>query len=442
MAARVADLDAVRDLALALLAGVEAPAVPDPGHPFVLVAFDLTPADTATLDPAKVLAIVTEEGGPTSHTAILAKALGVPAVVGCAGATGLEEGVTAIVDGGAGSVLARPDDDEVAGASRRAAARSAALAAAPTGPGATADGHRVLLLANIGGTRDLAPALAAGAEGVGLFRTEFLYLDRADPPGVDEQAAAYAEVAAAFPGGRVVIRTLDAGADKPLPFLDLGDEPNPALGVRGLRAVRRRPELLDDQLTAIGRAASGGGAEVWVMAPMVADAEEAAWFAERARREPVARAGVMVELPSAAVTASAVLGACDFASLGTNDLAQYTFGADRMVGALAPFQDPWQPALLALVAMTCDAGKATGRPVGVCGEAAGDPALALVLAGLGVSSLSMAPGSLADVRALLGRHTLAQCQAIAADARAQTDAASARQVVRAAAADALEALGL
>jgi phosphotransferase system enzyme I (PtsI) len=142
------------------------------------------------------------------------------------------------------------------------------------------------------------------------------------------------------------------------------------------------------------------------------------------------------------VTASAVLGACDFASLGTNDLAQYTFGADRMVGALAPFQDPWQPALLALVAMTCDAGKATGRPVGVCGEAAGDPALALVLAGLGVSSLSMAPGSLADVRALLGRHTLAQCQAIAADARAQTDAASARQVVRAAAADALEALGL
>jgi len=443
MAARVADLDAVRDLALALLAGVDAPTIPDPGHPFVLVARDLTPADTAMLDPAKVLALVTEEGGPTSHTAILAKALGVPAVVGCPGATGLDDGAEVIVDGGAGTVLAAPDAEAVAGAERRAAARRAALADLPSGPGATADGHKVMLLANIGGAKDVGPALAAGAEGVGLFRTEFLYLDRAEPPGVEEQVAAYAEVVGAFPGGRVVFRTLDAGADKPLPFLTADDEPNPALGIRGIRTARARPDLLDDQLTAIGRAAGGGGgAEVWVMAPMVATAEEAAWFAERARRQPVARAGVMVELPSAAVAANAVLAACDFASLGTNDLAQYAFGADRLVGALAPFQDPWQPALLALVAMTADAGAATGRPVGVCGEAAGDPALALVLAGLGITSLSMAPAGLADVRAVLARHTLADCQALARQALAAPDAAGARLAVREGAAATLEALGL
>jgi phosphotransferase system enzyme I (PtsI) len=442
MAARVADLDAVRDRALALLAGIEAPTLPDPGHPFVLVARDLTPADTAMIDPATVLGLVTEEGGPTSHTAILAKALGVPAVVGCAGATTLADGTTVIVDGGAGTVLAGPDADEVAGAERRAAARRAALSGGPTGPGATADGHRVKLLANIGGARDVEPARAAGAEGVGLFRTEFLYLDRAGPPGVDEQAAAYAEVVGAFPGGRVVFRTLDAGADKPLPFLDFGEEPNPALGVRGFRAVLRRPELLDDQLTAIGRAAASGGAEVWVMAPMIATAEEAAWFAERARLQPVAKAGVMVELPAAAIRARAVLDACDFASLGTNDLAQYTFGADRLVGSLAAFQDPWQPALLALVAMTAEAGAATGRPVGVCGEAAGDPALALVLAGLGISSLSMAPASIADVRAVLARHTLAQCQALAQQALNAPDAAAAKLAVREAAAEALDALGL
>jgi phosphotransferase system enzyme I (PtsI) len=442
MAARVADLDAVRDRTLAVLAGVQAPEIPDPGHPFVLVARDLAPADTALLDPAKVLALVTEEGGPTSHTAILAKALGLPAVVGCAGATGIGDGVVVVVDGASGVVLSGPDEAEVAGARRRAAARHAALAVAPTGPGATADGHRVSLLANIGGPADIAAAQAAGAEGVGLFRTEFLYLDRPEPPDVGEQAEAYAEVVAAFPGGRVVIRTLDAGADKPLPFLNFGAEPNPALGLRGIRAAVRRPELLDDQLDAIGRAVRPGGAEVWVMAPMVATAEEAAWFAERARRQPVARAGVMIELPSAAVTARSVLAACDFASLGTNDLAQYAFGADRLVGALAALQDPWHPALLTLVAMTAEAGRATGRPVGVCGEAGSEPALALVLVGLGVGSLSMAPTALPGVRALLARHSLAECEALAGQALAAPDAPAARTAVRAAAAEALEALGL
>jgi phosphoenolpyruvate-protein phosphotransferase (PTS system enzyme I) len=440
MAARVADLDDIRNRTVALLLGVPMPGVPDPGHPFVLVARDLAPADTATLRRDRVLAIVTEEGGPTSHTAILAKSMGVPAVVACAGATGLADGVRVIVDGGAGQVVVDPDDARVQAAETRARAREAARAAF-VGLGRTRDGHHVDLLANVGGPGDVEAAVAAGAEGVGLFRTEFLFLDRADPPSVEEQAAAYRSVLEAFPGGKVVIRTLDAGADKPLAFLDLGDEPNPALGVRGLRAFRRRPELLTAQLDAIAQAAAGSPAEVWVMAPMVATAEEAGWFRAQLGGRVVARTGVMIEIPAAALTAEAILAEADFASLGTNDLAQYTFAADRLVGALAGLQSPWQPALLKLVAAAAAAGSGAGKPVGVCGEAAGDPVLALVLVGLGVTSLSMAPPSIADVRMLLGRHTLDDCRRLAEVALTAPDAATARERVRGATAI-LEELGL
>jgi phosphotransferase system enzyme I (PtsI) len=387
-----------------------------------------------------VLAIVTEEGGPTSHTAILAKSMGVPAVVACPGATGLADGVRVIVDGGAGLVVVDPDEARVQAAEARARAREAARAAV-VGLGRTSDGHRVDLLANVGGPGDVESAVAAGAEGVGLFRTEFLFLDRADPPPVEEQAAAYRSVLEAFPGGKVVIRTLDAGADKPLAFLDLGDEPNPALGVRGLRAVRQRPELLASQLDAIGQAAAGSPAEVWVMAPMVATAEEAGWFRGQLGDREVAKTGVMIEIPAAALTAGAILAEADFASIGTNDLAQYTFAADRLVGALAGLQSPWQPALLQLVAATAAAGRSAGKPVGVCGEAAGDPVLGLVLVGLGVTSLSMAPPSIADVRLLLGRHTLEDCRRLAEVAVAAPDAATARERVRGATAS-LEELGL
>ena len=440
MAARVADLDDLRDRAVARLSGLPAPGVPDPGHPFVLAAEDLAPADTAALDRRKVLAFVTEQGGPTSHTAILARALGVPAVVGCGGAVGLADGVTVIVDGTTGVVRVAPAAAEVAEAERRAGARRAARSA-PSGPGATADGHRIDLLANVGGPRDVPAALAAGAEGVGLFRTEFLFLDRADPPAPDEQQSAYAEVFEAFPGGKVVVRTLDAGADKPLAFLNLRDEPNPALGQRGLRALRRAPEVLAAQLEAVGRAAAASRASVWVMAPMVASAAEAAWFREQARRQPVDRVGVMIEIPAAALSAGAVLAEADFASIGTNDLAQYTFAADREVSALAPFQDPWQPVLLELVARVGEAGRAAGKPVGVCGEAAGDPLLALVLVGLGVTSLSMGPAALADVRLLLARHTLAECRTLAERVLAAPDPETARTSVRSLA-NGLDDLGL
>jgi phosphoenolpyruvate-protein phosphotransferase (PTS system enzyme I) len=441
MAARVADLDDLRARTVAQLLGVPVPGLPDPGHQFVLVARDLAPADTAVLDASKVLGFVTEEGGPTSHTAIMAKSLGVPAVVGCAGATDLADGTRVIVDGGSGEVRVDPSEAEVEAARARVAARQAARGRA-TGPGATADGQPVALLANIGGPADAPAAVEAGAEGVGLFRTEFLFLDRADPPTLEEQRQAYQAVFDAFPeGAKIVLRTLDAGADKPLAFLNLSNEPNPALGQRGLRAVRRVPEVLADQLEAIGRAAGASSADVWVMAPMVATAEETAWFRAQAHRQPIGRAGVMIEIPAAALQARAVLAEADFVSIGTNDLAQYTFAADRLVSELASFQDPWQPALLELVARVGEAGRDSGKPVGVCGEAAGDPALALVLVGLGVTSLSMAPGSLPDVRLLLGRHSMADCSRLARLALDAPDAAVAKQRVREAASG-LDELGL
>jgi phosphotransferase system enzyme I (PtsI) len=426
LAERVADLDDLRDRAVASLLGLPMPGVPDPGHPFVLVAGDLAPADTATLDPAKVLAIVTERGGPTSHTAILAKQLGIPAVTACPDAATLLEGQRVLVDGTGGQVVADPDDSVVA-ESERQRAELVARRAASRGPGRTADGCPIPLLVNLGGPADLASQALRDAEGVGLLRTEFLFLDRPTAPTGDEQRRAYAEVFAAFAGRRVVVRTLDVGADKPLPFLQQPAEPNPALGLRGLRLARRHLELLEDQLAAIAAAAGASDADVWVMAPMVATAEEARGFAAAARRHGLQRVGVMIEVPSAALTAPAILEAVDFASIGTNDLAQYALAADRLAGDLADLLDPWQPALLKLISHAAAAGSSLGRPVGVCGEAASDPLLALVLVGLGVTSLSMAAGCLADVRAMLAEYTIDDCRALAAKALEMPTAVAARK---------------
>jgi phosphotransferase system enzyme I (PtsI) len=246
-----------------------------------------------------------------------------------------------------------------------------------------------------------------------LFRTEFLFLDRLEPPTAAEQEEAYARVFAAFAGRKVVVRTLDAGADKPLRFVTVPDEPNPALGVRGLRTARRHPELLDGQLAAIAAAAARTDAEVWVMAPMVSVAAEARSFAAQAHAHGLPVAGVMVEVPAAALRASRVLAGCDFASLGTNDLAQYAFASDRMAGELADLLDPWQPGLLELVRLTGAAGRELGKPVGVCGEAAGDPLLAPVLVGLGAAALSMTARLIPVVRASLARLTTEQCRAMA-----------------------------
>ncbi len=431
MAERAADLDDIRNRVIARLLDLPMPGVPDPGHPFILVAHDLAPADTVTLDPAVVLAIVTEAGGPTSHTAIISKCLGLPAVVGCEGARDLAGGERVMVDGAEGVVVIDPDQAVVASRLGRLAARRSA-ATAVSGPGRTSDGAPVQLLINLGNERDLTLVAAADAEGVGLYRTEFLFLDRHEAPSAEEQRVAYGQVFSAFTGRKVVVRTLDAGADKPLRFVTQPHEPNPALGVRGLRTSRRFPELLDGQLRAIARAASGSGADVWVMAPMVSTAAEAAAFAAQAHARGLPVAGAMVEVPAAALQAPAIAAASDFLSLGTNDLSQYVFAADRMVHDLADLLDPWQPALLELVRMTAEAGRAAGKPVGVCGEAASDPLLALVLVGLGVTSLSMARTSLPEVRLGLATHSLAECQALAALALRAADGRAAREAARAA----------
>ncbi|MGW5331853.1 phosphoenolpyruvate--protein phosphotransferase [Streptomyces bauhiniae] len=432
LAGRVADLDDVRNRIVARLLGVPMPGVPDSDHPYVLVARDLAPADTALLDPALVLGFVTEEGGPTSHSAILARALGVPAVVALPGAGELPEGTVIAVDGSSGDIFVNPTGETTARLESAAAERKAALAAS-SGPGVTADGHKVPLLANIGGPADVPAALEAGAEGVGLFRTEFLFLDDSkNAPSEEKQVTAYRQVLEAFPEGRVVVRVLDAGADKPLEFLTPADEPNPALGVRGLRTLLDHPEVLRTQLTALAKAAEGLPVHLEVMAPMVADRADARAFADACREAGLhAKYGAMVEIPSAALRARSILREVEFLSLGTNDLAQYTFAADRQVGAVSRLQDPWQPALLDLVALAAEAARAEGKSCGVCGEAASDPVLACVLTGLGVTSLSMGAASIPYVRATLAKHTLAQCERAAAAARTADSADEARAAAQA-----------
>jgi phosphotransferase system enzyme I (PtsI) len=430
LGARASDVEDVRNRIVGELLGVPPPGIPDPGHPFVLVAHDLAPADTATIDPTRVLAFATAEGGPTSHTAILARSLGIPAVVSCPGVLELAEGTTVVLDGATGVIDPAPSEAALADARdrvRRAATRDRRW----TGKGGTADGRRVKLLANVGDPAGATAAAEDGAEGVGLFRTEFLFLDRGDEPSVDEQAQSYTEVFSAFRGRKVVVRTLDAGADKPLPFLDQGVEANPALGVRGLRIGIANPGVLDRQLQAIATAAERSGADVWVMAPMVAITAEAVFFAERARAVGLSTVGVMVEIPAAALSSRAILERVDFVSIGTNDLCQYTLAADRMSGALAALNDPWQPALLRLVGIAGESGEALRKPVGVCGEAAADPALAPVLVGLGVTSLSMSSRSVSDVGAVLATVTLQECRELARLAVEAPDAESGRSAVRA-----------
>ncbi|NUP58476.1 MAG: phosphoenolpyruvate--protein phosphotransferase [Pseudarthrobacter sp.] len=430
MAERATDVLDVRARIVAELRGVPAPGIPASATPFILVADDLAPADTATLDPNKVLALVTAGGGPQSHTAIIARSLGLPAVVAAVGVDEIPDGTEVFVDGAGGTVTAEPD--EALRAAAEAWAATASLLSEFTGTGSTADGHQVPLLANVGGGKDAEAAAKLGAQGVGLFRTEFCFLERDTEPSVEEQAAAYKSVFDAFPGKKVVLRTLDAGADKPLPFLTDSTEPNPALGVRGYRTDFTTPGVLDRQLEAIALAADQSEADVWVMAPMISTAEEAARFASMCADAGIKTPGVMVEVPSAALTAESILREVGFASLGTNDLTQYAMAADRQLGPLANLNTPWQPAVLRLVGLTVEGSRAEGhnKPVGVCGEAAADPALAVVLTGLGVTTLSMTARSLAAVAAVLKTVTLSEAQELAKLALSAPSATEARAWVR------------
>ena len=424
MAERVTDLRDIRDRVIAELEGLPEPGVPVPEVPSILCAEDLAPVDTAGLDATLVVALATTLGGPTSHTAIIARQLGIPCVVAVDGLDAVASGTMVMVDGTLGTVTVSPN--EAAATDAVTVARGEAeLARTWTGPGATADGHVVAILANVQDGAAARSARETPAEGVGLFRTELCFLNRSTEPSVDEQAQIYGEVLEAFPDRKVVIRTLDAGSDKPLKFVGHPDEANPALGVRGIRIADGNPGILTRQLEGIAAAAKQTGSAPWVMAPMIATPAEAEAFATQTRSYGLTP-GVMIEVPAAALLADRILEHVDFLSIGTNDLTQYTMAADRMSAELATLTDPWQPAVLALVAMAARAGVAVNKPVGVCGEAAADPQLACVLVGLGVSSLSAAAAAVAGVGAKLAQVTLAQCREAADAALATATAAEAR----------------
>src|SRR3954471_24099488 len=428
MAERVTDVRDIRDRIVAHLTGQGEPGVPSPAVPSVLLADDLAPADTAGLDPTRVIGLATRLGGTTSHTAIIARQLGLPCVVAVGGLDDVPSGVTVLLDGEQGTVTIDPEPAEAQ--ARVEAARVAAEALSGyAGPATTKDGHAVQVLANVQDGAGARTAAAAHAEGVGLLRTELAFLGHAEEPSVEEQAKGYAEVFEAFAGRKVVLRTLDAGSDKPLAFATLPDEANPALGVRGLRIARRDPGILKRQLDAVAEAARETASTPWVMAPMVATAAEAAWFAADVRGRGLVP-GVMIEVPSAALQADRLLEHVDFLSIGTNDLSQYTLAADRLSADLADLTDPWQPALLQLVAMVAEAGRRAGKPVGVCGEAAADPLLACVLVGLGITSLSCASSAIAGVGSRLGTVDLATCQQAAEAALTADDPAAARAAAR------------
>lgn len=428
--ARSADVLDVTDRIARRLAGL-----PPDGDllaaPAIVVADDLAPSLTATLPRERLLGIALEAGSATAHAAILARAYGIPAVVGAAGLIEAlrAAGPTAVlaIDGATGEVIVGPDEADrsrLAGRSAEldeARARDRAEATLET---VTTDGTAVTLLANIGGPDEAAAAVELGARGVGLFRTEFLFLERTTPPTEDEQTAAYRAAVEAFGGAPVTIRLLDIGGDKPIPYLPLPVEANPFLGVRALRLAATQPDLFVTQLRACYRAAVAG--PVKVMAPMIADGSDVEILldlAAQARRgleaDGVAISevalGVMLEIPSAVLTGGAWFGNVAFASLGTNDLLQYALAVDRGNPALERYRDSLHPALLRLVRTSVEAATSAGIELSVCGEMAGDPAAALALVGVGVRSLSMSAPSLAAVRRAIRAATLADLEAAAAD---------------------------
>jgi phosphocarrier protein FPr len=436
LAARAADFHDVGQRVLRVLAWTAESDSTLPDEPVIVAAEDLTPSDTAKLDPKRTLGVCTVSGGPTSHTAIIARSLDIPAVVG-AGAALLEQadGTVCILDGGAGVLYVEPSEVDLASA-RQAQAELARLRDAEYQtryePALMTDGERVEVVANIGKAAEAAQAVDAGAEGVGLLRTEFLFLERADPPSEDEQLGAYTEMTRALNGLPLIIRTLDIGGDKALPYLSLPPETNPFLGVRGIRLCLRKPELFTPQLRAIYRAAATG--PIKLMFPMIATLEElreAKAIAERERQQvagPTVEIGMMVEVPSVVLMADEFAREMDFFSVGTNDLTQYVLAMDRLHPTLAPQVDALHPAVLRMIQRVVQSADAAGKWVGVCGGIAGDPLGAVILAGIGVKELSMSIPSVAAIKAKLRRISHARAKDLARRALACATAAEVRQL--------------
>ncbi len=436
LAARATDLVDVRDQVLAELYGVAAD--PLPSDPFVLLAEDVTPSQTAAIDPALLLAIVCERGSEVAHAAILARSLGIPAVVGVGdGLQDVADGTVVAVDGRAGEVVIDPSPERLAEMEQRAAAeqeRRRRLSEVAAGPAITQDGKRITVAANVNGPELLDAAVASGAEGSGLVRSEFLFLGRPTAPDLDEQEAIYRRHLEAFGDELVVIRTLDIGADKPVPYIDRSDEPNPALGLRGLRLGLAMGELLETQLRALIRASTAG--RLAMMFPMVSSVAEvhqvSAMIDEIAAAEGVDRSsfqvGTMIEVPAAALAADRIAAALDFLSLGTNDLLQYVFAADRQVAEVANVPDLFDPGMLRLIQFVAESAHANDAWLGVCGEAASDPLSAAALVAAGVDELSMSPVAVAEIKDRVRSWRVSELEAALAEALGGPDGAHARGV--------------
>ncbi len=440
MSERIADLLDLETQVLLALQGGASSASADIPSDAILIARELLPSQLVTLDATKVAGICMASGGPTSHAAILAAAMGIPALVALGpGVLDVRNDTPLIVDADSGQLYVDPVASALQEARTRIAARRqrrAREAAAASVDCRTADGTRIEVFANTGSLAESETAVRNGAEGCGLLRTEFLFLERTEPPGEAEQAARYQEIARAFAGRPVVIRTLDIGGDKPIPYLPLPHEDNPALGLRGVRTSLWSPELLRVQLRAILRVRPGG--QCRILLPMITDAAEVRAVRrmleeERAQlsssAEPAILVGAMIETPAAAMTADAIARDTDFLSLGTNDLTQYALAMDRGHAELAPRLDALHPAVWRLIAQTTAAAQARSRPVAVCGGLASDPLAVPALIGLGVTELSVVPSAVGELKALIGRLRLTECRELAQVALEQESAAAVRAVL-------------
>jgi len=426
MMARADDIRDVGNRLLLLLTGKKPldPSLIRPGS--IVVAEELTPSDTAQF-PEGIAGMVTAKGSKTAHAAIMARTLGIPAVLGLGESIQqIADGETLIIDGSQGFVIRNPQPEQVKKAEkeiqRQKEVREKALKEAQQ-DAYTKDGKRIQVFANIGSLQDIDPALSHHAEGVGLFRTEFLYLENDHWPTEEEQTKAYAEVLQKFNPHPVIIRTLDIGGDKDLPYAQLPKEENPFLGHRAIRFCLANPELFKTQLRALLRASVHG--ELWIMFPMIENLSEiraAKALLDECRQElkkekvKVAddiKVGIMVEVPAAAITADLLAKEVDFMSIGTNDLTQYTLAADRGNEQVANLYDAAHPAVLRLIKMTCDAGKQAKIPIGMCGELAGDPIMAEILVGLGLDELSMSAGAIPEIKQAIRQIDHKKAQALA-----------------------------
>lgn len=438
LAARADDLRDVGKRVLSLMLGLSEKGIPMPTTPVVIIARELSPSDTASFDPERVLGFGIVEGGPTSHIAILARALGIPAIVGVdESMLALEEKTPVILNGNDGTLTVNPAEDVLDRAKlsqrrwleyRRFAQEQAAL------PAISLDGVRVDVTANAGSIADAAEALHMGADGIGLLRTEFLFLERTTAPTEDEQFSVYNAIAETMKTLPVIVRTLDIGGDKPVPYIQMKPELNPFLGERGIRLCLNRPELFREQLRAILRAAPSGNLRI--MFPMISDIAEirqARALIEELRAElnsdPI-QIGIMVEVPSAALMADVLAPEIDFFSIGTNDLTQYTLAMDRGNSALASKHDGLHPAVLRLIAQTIDAAHKYGKRADICGELGSDAAAVPILLGLGMDELSVSIPSIPTVKAQVRSLRISDLQSLAREALNCSTAQEVRELVK------------